>query len=250
MILPTKKVEATRVNPKKLIIYSKPKAGKSTLVAELPNALHLDLEEGLNFISSQKIDVIKEAREQKKDPIAVLSEIGKKIKEAGNPYEYIIIDTITKLEDLVLPLAKKSYMDTPQGKTFTGDSILELPNGAGYLWLRIAFNKVLDTIYTWADNIILLGHLRAKSIEKEGKEVEAADLDLSGKLKSIVSADVDAIALLQREGDKTYLNFITSDEIICGSRAVHLRNQKILVAETIDGVYKTCLLYTSPSPRD
>jgi len=83
MILPTKKVEATRVNPKKLIIYSKPKAGKSTLVAELPNALHLDLEEGLNFISSQKIDVIKEAREQKKDPIAVLSEIGKKIKEAG-----------------------------------------------------------------------------------------------------------------------------------------------------------------------
>lgn len=81
MILPTKKVEATRVNPKKLIIYSKPKAGKSTLVAELPNALHLDLEEGLNFISSQKIDVIKEAREQKKIPLQYYLKLVKKLKK-------------------------------------------------------------------------------------------------------------------------------------------------------------------------
>ena len=175
---------------KKLLTY----AGLQKLEAELHD---------LKVVKRKAVaEKIKEAREQKKDPIAVLSEIGKKIKEAGNPYEYIIIDTITKLEDLVLPLAKKSYMDTPQGKTFTGDSILELPNGAGYLWLRIAFNKVLDTIYTWADNIILLGHLRAKSIEKEGKEVEAADLDLSGKLKSIVKDQETVEDLLENNFDK------------------------------------------------
>ena len=33
LVLPTKKVSATRVNPKRLLIYSKPKTGKTTAFA-------------------------------------------------------------------------------------------------------------------------------------------------------------------------------------------------------------------------
>ena len=47
--LPTLKVKATRVNPKKIILFSNPKTGKSTAVAALENNLMLDLEDGSEF---------------------------------------------------------------------------------------------------------------------------------------------------------------------------------------------------------
>ena len=46
IVLPTKKVKVERVNPKRLIIYSKPKTGKTTAFAGLKNNLILDLENG------------------------------------------------------------------------------------------------------------------------------------------------------------------------------------------------------------
>ena len=47
--LPTKKVKATRINPKKLIIFGKPKSGKTTCLSQLEDCLILDLENGLNI---------------------------------------------------------------------------------------------------------------------------------------------------------------------------------------------------------
>ena len=44
IILPTKKVSIERANPKRLIIYSKPKAGKTTAYSLLEDNLILDLE--------------------------------------------------------------------------------------------------------------------------------------------------------------------------------------------------------------
>jgi hypothetical protein len=36
-----------------------------------------------------------------------LLDAGKAIKEAGKPYKYVTIDTVTALEDMVMPLAIK-----------------------------------------------------------------------------------------------------------------------------------------------
>ncbi len=47
IVLPTKKVAAERVNPKRLIIYSKPKTGKTTAFAGLENNLLIDLKHSL-----------------------------------------------------------------------------------------------------------------------------------------------------------------------------------------------------------
>jgi len=227
--LPTKKVLATRANPKRLVIYSKPKAGKTSALALLDDCLLLDFEKGSDYVDAMKLKI---------DSLQTLKEVGAEIVKAGKPYKYIAVDTVTALEELCLGYAKSLYMDTPMGKTFAGDNVLKLPNGAGYLYLREAFFKILDYIETLVPedgSIILLGHLKDKNIDVAGKEVAAVDLDLTGKIKSLVCAKADAIGLLSRKGNQVILNFKTSDEITCGARPDHLKNQEIILTESIDG---------------
>lgn len=227
--LPTKRVLATRANPKRLVIYSKPKAGKTSALALLDDCLLLDFEKGSDYVDAMKLKI---------DSLQTLKEVGAEIIKAGKPYRYIAVDTVTALEELCLGYAKSLYMDTPMGKTFAGDNVLKLPNGAGYLYLREAFFKILDYIETLVPedgSIILLGHLKDKNIDIAGKEVAAVDLDLTGKIKSLVCAKADAIGLLSRKGNQVILNFKTSDEITCGARPDHLKNQEIILTESIDG---------------
>ena len=227
--LPTKKVLATRANPKRLVIYSKPKAGKTSALALLDDCLLLDFEKGSDYVDAMKLKI---------DSLQGLKEVGAEIVKAGKPYKYIAVDTVTALEELCLGYAKSLYMDTPMGKTFAGDNVLKLPNGAGYFYLREAFFKILDYIESLVPDdgsIILLGHLKDKNIEVAGKEVSAVDLDLTGKIKALVCAKADAIGLLSRKGNQVILNFKTSDEITCGARPEHLKNQEIILTESIDG---------------
>ena len=226
--LPTQKIAPVRANPKRMVIYSKPKAGKTSALALLDNCLILDFENGSDYVEALKLKV---------DSLATLKAVGQEIVKAGKPYKYIAVDTVTALEEMCLSYAKTLYMETPMGKNFNGDSVLKLPNGAGYLYLREAFFKILDYIETLVPedgSIILLGHLKDKMLETNGKEVSAVDLDLSGKIKSIVCAKADAIGLLSRKADKVTLNFKTSEEVTCGARPDHLKNQEITLTEMVD----------------
>jgi hypothetical protein len=226
--LPTQKIAPVRANPKRMVIYSKPKAGKTSALALLDNCLILDFENGSDYVEALKLKV---------DSLSTLKAVGQEIVKAGKPYKYIAVDTVTALEEMCLSYAKTLYMETAMGKNFAGDSVLKLPNGAGYLYLREAFFKILDYIETLVPedgSLILLGHLKDKMLETNGKEVSAVDLDLSGKIKSIVCAKADAIGLLSRKADKVTLNFKTSEEVTCGARPDHLKNQEITLTEMVD----------------
>lgn len=222
IVLPTKKVKAERVNPKRLIIYSKPKTGKTTAFAGLEDNLILDLENGADYVEALKVKI---------NSLQELLDAGKAIKAAGNPYKYVTIDTVTALEDMVMPLAIKLYRATSMGKNYDGDNVLSLPNGAGYLYLRQAFFQVLDFIDTLAPHIILSGHIKDKQVDDKGEMVLAANIDLTGKIKSLICANADAIGYMYRKGNKTILSFKTSEEVTCGARPEHLRNEEIVVTE-------------------
>jgi hypothetical protein len=222
IVLPTKKVGPQRVNPKRLIIYSKPKTGKTSAFAGLDENLIIDLENGSDYVEALKIQV---------NSLQELLDAGKAIKAAGNPYKFVTIDTVTALEDMVGPLAIKLYRQTSMGKNYDGDNILSLPNGAGYLYLRQAFFQVLDFIDTLAPHIILAGHIKDKQVDDKGEMVLAANIDLTGKIKSLICANADAIGYMYRKGNKTILSFKTSEEVTCGARPEHLRNEEIVVSE-------------------
>ena len=222
IVLPTKKVKAERVNPKRIVIYSKPKTGKTTAYAGLEDNLIIDLENGADYVEALKVKV---------SSLQELLDTGKAIKAAGNPYKYITIDTVTALEDMIMPLAIKLYRQTPMGKNYDGDNVTTLPNGAGYLYIRQAFFQVLDFIDTLAPTIILSGHIKDKVVDDKGEMVMSANIDLTGKIKSLICANADAIGYMYRKGNQTILSFKTNEEVTCGARPEHLRNEEITVTE-------------------
>jgi hypothetical protein len=230
IVLPTSKVKAERINPKRILIYSKPKTGKTTAYAGLDGNLIIDLENGSDYVEAMKV---------KAESLQELKEIGKAIKEAGYPYKYVTIDTVTALEDMVMPLAVNLYRQTPMGKNYDGDNVTTLPNGAGYLYIRQAFFQVLDFIDKLAPTIILSGHIKDKVVDDKGEMVMSANIDLTGKIKSLICANADAIGYMYRKGNQTILSFKTNEEVTCGARPEHLRNEEIVISEMIDGVLKT-----------
>ena len=225
IVLPTKKVKVERNNPKRLIIYSKPKTGKTTAFAGLEDNLILDLENGSEYVEALKIKI---------NSLQDLLDAGKAIKEAGCPYKYVTVDTVTALEDMIGPLAVKLYKQTPMGSKYDGTNVLTLPNGAGYLYLRQAFFQVLDFIDTLAPHIILSGHIKDKQVDDKGEMVMAANIDLTGKIKSLICANADAIGYMFRKGNQTILSFKTTEEVTCGARPEHLRNEEIVISEMND----------------
>jgi hypothetical protein len=230
IVLPTKKVKAERQNPKRIVIYSKPKTGKTTAYAGLEDNLILDLENGADYVEALKVKI---------GSLQELLDTGKAIKAAGNPYKFITIDTVTALEDMIMPLAIKLYRGTSMGKNYDGDNVTTLPNGAGYLYIRQAFFQVLDFIDTLAPHIILSGHIKDAQVNDKGDMVLSANIDLTGKIKSLICANADAIGYMHRKGDKTVINFKTNEEVTCGARPEHLRNEEIVVSEMINGELKT-----------
>ena len=246
IVLPTVRSSAETKSPKNLIIFSKPKVGKTSLISELPNCLILDLESGSDYVDAIKL---------KATSVAEIKEIGQAIIDAGKPYQYIAVDTITALETMCIKEAEKMYMSTPIGsgwikKTPDGKidgtslklkygNILNLPNGQGYGYLRDAIVKTIEYIKTLAPRIILLGHVKDSQIEKSGADVNSMDLDLTGKIKRIVSSQSDAIGYLYRKGNENLLTFKTKDDVACGARPAHLRNKEIVVSELKDDEFIT-----------
>jgi len=221
MELPTTKVKASRKSPKNMIIYGAPKIGKTTVLSQLDDCLIIDLEDG-----SDMVDALKVKAHNLKD----LQEIGTEIMKQGRPYKYIAIDTISKLEEWCEGYAKQIYMKTPMGKNFEqknpGASVLSLPNGGGYLYLRMAYKEWMDKLNKLADHVILVGHLKDKMLEKKGKEVAVKDLDLTGKIKQITCANSDAVGYIYREGEGvTMISFDSMEDVTAGSRCHHLKGK-------------------------
>ena len=234
MELPNEKTISTRKNPKSMVIFSQPKSGKTEAVSGLDNCLLIDLEKGSDFVDALKYDVIREAEKQNKLPIIILKQLINTIKEEnkkrkGYVYKYIALDTVTALEDVVLPYAKKLYTDTPQGRNYVGDDVTTLPNGAGYRWTRLAMINILTELEEICDTLIILGHVKAKSVEIRGEEMDERSLDLTGKLASIVCSQVDAIGYMYRKDNETIINFKPSESLVCGARSEHLKEQQITV---------------------
>jgi hypothetical protein len=225
-LLPTKKTEVKSQDPKNLIIFGLPKCGKTTALSELPNNLIIDLENGTDFISGYVT---------KAESYVDLYNIAKELKNTEHNFKFVTIDTVTALEEIALPLAKKLYQDTPLGANYMGDNVLKLPNGAGHAYLREAIQKIIGWFQSAVENVILVGHVKDKTITEGGTELVVKNLDLAGKTSNILSAKSDAICYLYRDSENGNLmaNFGDMNSVLTGARMPHLAGKTILLAERI-----------------
>ncbi len=212
IVLPKIKTKSKTSSPKNLIIFGLPKVGKTTKLAELDDCLIIDLENGSDYVDGMSIKI---------DSLNKLKKVGNQIIEQGRPYKYIGVDTVTALEEMCIPYATYLYQQTPMGKNFEGN-VLTLPNGGGYFYLREAIGEMVEFIKTLAPRVIFIGHVKDKFIESKGEEFTAKTLDLTGKISGKLAADSDAIGYVYRKNDELYINFKSSDTVVCGTRSKHL----------------------------
>ena len=224
--LPTSKVPATSTNPSFLILYGRPKSGKTSSLAQLENNLIIDLEGGSTFIDAMAIQCrsISDLGEAAQAIRAKNTEVG------HNFYKHITIDNATRLEEICLSYAASLYRQTPVGKHWTGDDVRTLPNGSGYFYIRQAVRKVIDMFKELCDEFILVGHVKDVMIDNNGEELSEMALDLVGKLSSIVCGESDAVGLVYRKGNETHISFKGGDGSIKEARAPHLRGKDIVIA--------------------
>ena len=243
--LPTEKRKVVgQVEPKKMMIFSQPKTGKSSNLGKLPKSLIVDFEQGANYYECMSIDVKAEAQKAGVGPVTFLRELVSEITKAnianGSPvYDFIILDTMTALEDLAVRLATQIYKSTPIGKNFTGSNVVvELANGAGYNYLRQAFEQLIRPFDGLAGKcLIYSGHAKSASITKKGETLTAKDINLTGKLKMIVAADMDCTGFLYRKkgGVENILSFYSEEQdLVTGSRIPQLSGQEIVISKRKD----------------
>ena len=230
--------KGTRINPKKTLIFSNPKVGKTDICSYLTREgkwTLLDFEKNGNDYGSDFSEGVIQKMGKLSDVKDFCSAVKKVKEEEGElPFDGIIVDTLTALQDWCIPYAGKLYKASVGGKNWEEkpEKVLELANGAGYYWLRLAMTDVLNRIFEVAPHIILLGHKTDKDLEKKGVKLNYKEVDLLGKLKSIVPAQMDAVGYMFRKKNETIISFKTDELQLTGARCEHLVNQDIVIAES------------------
>ena len=248
--LPTEKSKAETYNPSLLVLFGKPKSGKSSLMASLDNNLILDCEDGYRSLEVMKVQV-RTAR----DFFDVRNLLIAKQREVGEkPYKFITIDNATRLEEFALPYAAQKYRNTSMGQNWgfkqnpdgtfildpkTGKPMIDpaadvrkLPNGGGYLYLRDAIKELVNMFRPYCETVILICHVKDKQIKKNGSEMNEMSVDLAGKTGDIICGEADAIGYIYREENKTIISFEGGGDTIREARPLHLRGKKFVVAES------------------
>lgn len=247
--LPTERSVAESYNPKLLIIGGRPKTGKSSFIAAIDDNLIIDLEDGYRALSVMKVQA-RSVKDLENIREAILAK-GKELKRA--PYRFITIDNATRLEEISIPLSAELYRKTAMGQAWgilkdskgmpmkdkSGNTIPDpkadvrmLPKGSGYLYSRKAMRKLIDMFKPLCETLILVTHVKDTTIRKNDEEISEMSIDLAGKLSDIVCGEADAVGLIYREGNKTYLTFEGGENTIREARSEHLRGKKFLIAES------------------
>lgn len=195
------------------LIIGKPKCGKTTMLAQLPNSVILDYEKGTNYVTHDNVLHID------------LNTDWKRLIGNTNSFDFGIIDSITSMEFYLMRMVAKEYNEKVKPKDRVG-SYEEIPYGAGYGLLRAKTDKHIKFIKSLFKRIICAGHSRPAQI-RETKLI--LDPGLTGKNADLVLALMDGIAYVQKENEKRYLVFSNGLTDVSGSR---LRiKDKILISE-------------------
>lgn len=229
IILPKEKTIPVKNSMRFVIFFGKPKAGKSSAMAALENNLIIDLEDGYKGLSA----LVVQARNIN-DFGDICRALQEEIKnnDGKYSYKYITIDNATRLEEMCMGYAITLYRQTPMGKNYQGTDIRTLPNGSGYLYIRQAVKKVIDMFRGLCETLILVAHTKDKQINFEGQEVNEMTLDLTGRLGDILCGEADAIGYVYRKKNETIISFEGGENSVREARPIHLRGQKIVIAES------------------
>lgn len=223
--------KATAKNAREMIIFSYPKTGKTSSFTQLPGKyLIIDFENGTDFFDCNKVSVTN---------LEVFNQLREELAASGERWDFIVLDTLTTMyANVINSIAVQIYnVDNKKSKPLDWE-IDKLDYGKGYFYKREAMRKVLEFFKSFCNCLILSGHVKESSMDGDNGAIVVKDLDVDGKLKSILALKTDAIGLLSRDpldNNKNILSFTSSAGGVGGTRIPHLTNKEFVLSEMVDG---------------
>jgi hypothetical protein len=216
-----------RVDPKITFLYGKAKVGKTTILSHLEDCLIID-------VDVDGADYLKDVNAVKVSNIQELIQVITMLSKADAPkYKFLAVDHLSQIERWAEALATAEFKNSMLGKNKQDiKSVIELPNGIGYHYIREKFFSILTSMYNLAENIIFVGHCKKRTIEETNLEI--TDIDLYGKTGRVLASQCSAVGYLYREvdevtkEDKLMVDFETSEELDAGTRCEHLIGEKFM----------------------
>lgn len=219
-------------SPRKTLIIGHPKIGKTEACASIPNSIVLDLQSGTTYAPGKSYDIKLLALENQISKLDMYAHACAMLKE--EPPEYLTVDTATEVEALAWDLAFIKYKASAVGKNFKGTEVKSLPNGAGYMWMQLAMETLMDMLNgCYTKGLIFTIHPKNANILKAGQDLQARDINLTGKLKTIFTGEMDAIGFMYRnKGTNENMLSFKSDErdLASGARPKHLRGKEFIIS--------------------
>lgn len=256
-----KKIEIREKDPKDLIIYASPKAGKTTIIASLTNKLNgraviLNLEKGgTDYLSGYFLNCYENLADGYDEAFKNYKSYLEYLKKNIGEVDYLAIDNLSVLDEWADIAGTYFYMQTTQGKKFNRDekgviithkspewkSVTTLGEGTGWRFPREWFMSQVQEIMNLVPYRIWIVHIKDKFIKDTVTQetIIGSEMNLTGKIKNMLAARVSTISKLIAEGDKRYLSFENdNDSLIAGSRAPHLTG-RILISDKVGDVIET-----------
>jgi len=178
MALPTEKtVPNTDVTKLKLLIYGESKIGKSTFCSYFEDALFISTEPTISHLSVYAIQV-KDWKEFSKACLEV--------SEGNHHFKTIIIDTVDKAFEMCRNYIFNTYKIKHES---------ELGYGKGWKLLSTEFMRVMSKIINLDYGIIIVGHSKKETINKQSKEhsYDVFKIDLPTNISTSIVVLLDAI---------------------------------------------------------
>lgn len=198
---------------KYLLLYGRPKCGKTSFAAQCPNNLILCFEKGVNFLPG----IYAADMEKWSDFKALLRQLSK--TEVKGKFKTVTIDTVS----LAWSLCERYICDN-NGV----NAISDIPWGKGYALLKDEFSSALRKISMMGYGIILITHakIRLEKIDDE-HSVEVVSPNIPERAQDVINALVDIIGYIDykpEEGGTAKRDLITRETptIVAGSRLKYL----------------------------
>lgn len=198
---------------KYILIYGKPKTGKTTLASRFPKNLLIAFEKGYNAIDGIKaVDINKWA-----DFKLVLRQLEK--PEAREMYDTITIDTTTIAYEMC-----EQFICSQNGV----QSIADIPWGGGYSATKKEFEKCLRKITMLGYGLVLISHIETrKEKTSDDSEIEILAPSMPKRCYEVVNQIVDIIGYISTEWDdegnsQRWLYTRQTPTVMAGSRFPYL----------------------------
>lgn len=179
MALPTMKSEKNyNLEDQIILVYGRPKIGKSTFCSNLDKALFLATEPGLNHLEVFKMNI---------NSWENFCYACAEIQEGKHDFTTIVIDTVDNMVMYCSQWVCKQY-----GVDYPGD----LDFGKGWNAVTKELKRTLSSLSNLPYGLIMIGHSKVEEVETKTKKYNRVELNLSGKNSDVIKDMSDIILFM------------------------------------------------------